>query len=377
MLIDLVKNMPSQQTLKKQSIAQLSAPTNDLVLRSARGEHTERTPVWLMRQAGRFDPKYLEIRQHCGLELEELFRTPDLAAQITLLPVRLGVDAAILFQDILTPLAPMGAPFVFRPGPTLNKPIRTEGDVAKLRAFDPTKELAFVPRSIELVLDKLANSIPLIGFAGAPFTLAAFLIEGKSPSENLQHTRAMMQDAPQLLHQLLDLLAKVTSEYLLMQIDAGVHLVQLFESVADRLSPAEYEQFAHPYQEAVLRAIPPTCPTILFVKEWPSLDLMVKTGANVLSVGSCIELQEARSLLNGKVALQGNVDNEILRSGSSEEIEEAVRRCVVAGDHTGHILNLNHGILKDTPIDNVCRFIDAAKSLTPEPEPSNNLEDAP
>lgn len=369
--------MPSQQTLKKQSVAQKSAPTNDLVLRAARGERTQRTPVWLMRQAGRFDPKYLEIRRRCGLELEELFRTPELAAQITLLPVRLGVDAAILFQDILTPLAPMGAPFVFRPGPELSEPILTKGDVAKLHAIDPTKELPFVPRSIELVLDKLGNSIPLIGFAGAPFTLAAFLIEGGSPSEKLLHTRAMMQDAPHLLHQLLDLLTKVTAEYLLMQIDAGVHLVQLFDSSADRLSPAEYEQFAHPYQKAVLRAIPTTCPTILFVKECPSLDLMIKTGANVLSVGSSIDLCEARSLLNGHVALQGNVNNKILRSGSSEEIDIAVRRCVIAGNHSGHILNLNHGILKDTPFENVCRFIDVAKSLTAEPELNNNLVDAP
>ena len=345
----------------------MSTPTNHLLLRAARGERPQRTPVWLMRQAGRFDPKYREIRQRCGLELEALFRDPRLAAQITLLPVRFGVDAAILFQDILTPLAPMGAPFLFRPGPVLTKPIRARADLEGLRRFDAHEELAFVTSSVKLVLDELRGGLPLIGFAGAPLTLATFMIEGGSPGGSVQRTRAMMRDQPDLCHWLLDLLAKVTADYLALQIEAGVHVVQLFESVADLFTRAEYAAFAHPYQQAVISVLPRSCPAILFVKEQPWLDLMVKSGADVLSVGRCVDLAEARQRYGGQVAFQGNVDNRLLERGGLDEIDEAVRRCLVGGAGTGHILNLNHGVLKGTPVEHVCRFIETARSLAVDP----------
>ncbi len=358
--------MPSPPAPKLDAL-QTIAPANDLLLRAARGERTERTPVWLMRQAGRFDPKYLAIRDRCGLTLEELFRDPQLASEITMLPIRLGVDAAILFQDILTPLAPLGARFIFRPGPILENPIRDVRRIEQMHVFDPRAELPFVSQSIKLVLRELDGSLPLIGFAGAPLTLATFMIEGRSPGDNAENTRRFIQQEPTLCHQLLDLLAIITADYLKMQIEAGVHAVQLFESVADLFSPEEYQQFAHPYQVAVLHALQGSAPTVLFAKERSDLDLMVRTGANVLSVGKCVDLAEATKRYSPRVALQGNVDNRILRDGSPDEIDDAVRRCLSAGRRTGHILNLNHGVLKDTPIDNVRRFIDTARSFTYEP----------
>ncbi len=335
-------------------------PRNDLLLRAARGETTDRTPVWLMRQAGRFDPQYLRIRAECGLELEDLFRDPDLAAEITMLPIRLGVDAAILFQDILTPLTPMGAHFVFRPGPILDAPIRTSAQVEALSVYDPVADLPLVPRSIELTLKALDDEVPLLGFAGAPLTLAAFLIEGRSPGGSVVTVQAMMRDEPATIHALLDKLAIVTADYLRMKIEAGVHAVQLFESVGDLFTEREYERFAVPYQQRVMEALAGRVPRILFVKEQPRLDLLAAVGADVLSVGSCVNLHDARTRLGPEFALQGNVDNLILRDGAPEDIEQAVRDCIDDGRSRGHILNLNHGILKDTPFHNVATFITAA-----------------
>ncbi|MCH7547160.1 MAG: uroporphyrinogen decarboxylase [Planctomycetes bacterium] len=344
-----------------------NTPRNDLLLRAARGERTERTPVWLMRQAGRFDPQYQRIRQECGLELEDLFRTPELAAQITMLPVRLGVDAAILFQDILTPLAPMGAHFVFRPGPVLSEPIRSSDQVANLRLYDPAIELSFIPRSIDLTLQELDGEIPLLGFAGAPLTLATFLIEGGSPGRSVDNVKTLMHKDPATCHQLLEKLAAMTADYLRMQIEAGVHAIQLFESVGDLFSARQYETFAMPYQQRIMKELEGLCPRILFVKENSRIDLMAQTGADVLSVGKCVDLRKARTQLGDHIALQGNVDNQVLLSGTKDEITRAVQDCIEAGNHKGHILNLNHGILKDTPFDNVRHFIEAAKSHRLEP----------
>lgn len=338
--------------------------TNDSVLRAARREPTERTPVWLMRQAGRFDPAYLALREEAGLPLEKLFRHPELAAKITMLPQRFGVDALILFQDILTPLDPMGVECVFRPGPRFDRPVRTEADVRRLRVYDPTEELPFVPESIRLVQAELDGSMPLLGFAGAPFTLAAFLIEGGSPGSRLDHTRALMESEPSVLHVLLDKLAALTASYLSLQIDTGVDGVQLFESVADLLTDEEYRQFAHPYQAAVLGRLGPRVPRILFAKERDCLELMVETGADVLSVGRCVDLADAKRRYGDRVAFQGNVDNRLLQDGSPEQVEDAVRSCIAAGGQQGHILNLSHGLLKDTPVDNVVRLIDTCRNTS-------------
>lgn len=342
---------------------------NDLVLRAARRERTERTPVWLMRQAGRFDPEYLALRARANLPLEALFRDPALAAEISLLPKRFGVDAIILFQDILTPLAPMGASFVFRPGPILETPVRSAADVDALCPYDPPAQLGFIAESIELVQTALDGELPLLGFAGAPLTLAFFLIEGQSPGDDPTRARAIMRDSPALFHRLLERLCDMTVDYLAMQIDAGVDGVQLFESCADLLSPEEYRQFAHRYHVEVFSRLASRVPTILFAKEHPDVELMASCGASVLSVGTCVDLSHARRLVGDHVALQGNVDNRLLACGSLDEIERAVRTCVHAGGGTGHILNLNHGLLRDTPVESVRRLIDTCKATAVHPEP--------
>ena len=349
-------------------------PENDLFLRAARREKTERTPVWLMRQAGRFDPEYLAIREQAEMPLELMFRDPDLAAEISLLPKRFGVDAIIFFQDILTPLAPMGIPFAFRPGPVTARPIRTAADVASLRRFDPDRDVPFVPQTLCLVRDALRGELPLLGFAGAPLTLAFFMIEGGSPSNGdasaepaAPHARSMMQGDPALPHRLLDMLADMTADYLAMQIEAGVDAVQLFESCADLLTPEEYREFAHPYHERIFARLGGRVPTILFAKEQTCLELMARSGADVLSVGTGVDIADASVRFGDTVAIQGNLDNRLVAGGTPDEVQEAVRKCVRAGGHTGHILNLNHGLLKETPVENVVRLIETCKRTSVRP----------
>ncbi|MBU0617855.1 MAG: uroporphyrinogen decarboxylase [Planctomycetes bacterium] len=336
-------------------------PKNDLLLRAARRERTERTPVWMMRQAGRFDPEYRGVRDRANLPLEQMFRTPDLAAEISLLPRRLGVDAVIFYQDILTPLAPMGAEFVFRPGPVLAEPPRDARAIESLRAYDPSEELGFVADTLRLVHGALDGELPLLGFAGAPLTLAFFLLEGKSPGRDPRVARELMRTEPALLHRLLDRLADMTADYLAYQIEAGVDAVQLFESIGDLLSETEYREFAHPYHVKVLSRLAARVPTILFVREQPFVELMASTGADVLSVGTCVDLAAAKQQFGHRVAFQGNLDNRLLVSGTLEQIDDAVRACVQAGGHQGHILNLNHGLLKETPFEKGCRAIETCK----------------
>ncbi|UCG33320.1 MAG: uroporphyrinogen decarboxylase [Phycisphaerales bacterium] len=343
---------------------------NDLFLRAARRERTERTPVWMMRQAGRFDPEYRRIRERANLPLEEMFRNPDLAAEISVLPRRLGVDAIIFYQDILTPLRPMGAEFVFRPGPRLDSPVRNSADVEALRAFDPSSELGFVSRTLRLVSQALDSELPLLGFAGAPLTLAFFLVEGGSPGSDPRSARALMRADPLLLHRLLDRLADMTVDYLRLQIESGVDAVQLFESVADLISETEYREFAHPYHVKVFSELVARVPTILFVKEQPWIELMAESGADVLSVGTCVDLAQAKRRFGTKVALQGNVDNRLLVSGPKDRIDRAVRSCVQTGRNEGYILNLNHGLLKDTPFENVCQLISTCKATANGDKPS-------
>lgn len=338
-------------------------PENDLLLRAARGERTERTPVWMMRQAGRFDPEYRRLRDRVDQPLEVLFRTPDVAAEISLLPKRFGVDAIIFYQDILTPLAPMGAEFVFQPGPVLTDPIRGAPDVERLRRYDPTDCLPFVAEELRLIQQALGGELPVLGFAGAPLTLAFFLIEGQSPGRDPRRAKRFLQEEPQRAHQLLTLLADMTVDYLAFQIEAGADAVQLFESVADLLTEEEYRTFAHPYQVHVLHKLATTVPTILFVKEQPWLELMLETGADVLSVGACVDLAEAKRRVGRRAALQGNVNNELVARGSLAQIDAAVRDCVAAGGHEGHILNLSHGLLKETPFENGCQVVQSCKSL--------------
>jgi len=336
---------------------------NDLLLRAARREPTERVPVWMMRQAGRTDPKYIELRGRSDLPLEELFSHVDLAAEISLLPRRIDVDAIIFFQDILTPLGPMGAPFIFRPGPTLDKPIRSQADVNALQLYDPSEHLDFVARIIQSVKRSLDGDLPVLGFAGAPLTLAAFLIEGGSPGSTPTRLHSFMRSDPIGFHALLDKLTDMTVNYLRFQIQAGADAVQLFESCADIVSPREYEEFAQPHHTRIFSQLGHSVPTILFAKDENRVDLLARSGADVISVGAHVDLAEAIRTHGHNVAFQGNVDNRVVAEGSLEDIDRAVAACLSAGGGSGHILNLSHGLLQQTPFANVRRFVETAKRI--------------
>lgn len=352
---------------------------NDLLLRAARRLPVERVPVWMMRQAGRSDPAYRALREKINLPLEQLFRTVpkpfnpqqvEWAIEISLLPKRIGVDAIIVYQDILTPLAPMGVHFRFAPGPILEIPIRTREQVEALHPLnDPSSQMAFNGQVIRGLRQRLDGELPLIGFAGAPMTLALFMIAGRSPmvrgggiSQEAQVAFQMMREAPDLIHELLKRLTRLTIDYLNYQISEGVQVVQLFESVADQMTRPLYETFVQPYHEQIFAELNPDAPSILFAKECSYLDLMLKSGADVLSIGKCVNLAEAQAEANGQVAFQGNMDNILLRDGSLDEITVGVNRCLQQGGQIGHILNLSHGLYPDTPFENVKHFVKAAKA---------------
>ena len=353
---------------------------NDLLLRAAKCLPVERVPVWMMRQAGRSDPLYRQIREQLNLPLERLFRTcpmpvsqsdVDSAVKISLLPKRIGVDAIIVYKDILTPLAPMGASFRFLPGPVLNTPIRTRSQVDALCPVDePHVQLEYTGHVIRSLRETLNGELPLIGFAGAPLTLAFFLIAGESPmkkgvgiSEKAAPVFEMMDNAPELLCQLLEKLTEMTINYLNYQISVGAQIVQLFESIADVLSREMYTRFALPYHQKIFAELDRDAPSIMFAKECPFIDLMHQSGADVLSVGKCIDIGKARKQIGGSVAFQGNVDNDVLRDGTFSDIREAVRECIEQGGKTGHILNLSHGLHRDTPFENVKHFVKVAKTI--------------
>jgi uroporphyrinogen decarboxylase len=333
---------------------------NDLLLRAINREAVPRVPVWLMRQAGRSDPAYLAYRERAGLSLHELFRSPEHAAQITLLPKRAGVDALILFQDILTPLEPMGANFVFAPGPLLEAPLRSAAQIDALHPYDPGARLGFVTEAIRSALRALAGELPLLGFAGAPFTLAAFLIEGHSPGR-METTLALAREQPAAFRRLMERLTGMTIAYLTLQAEAGVHAVQLFESMGDLIPRDLYEAYAQESHLRIAEALAPRLPLILFVKGSPFPELMLRSGAPVLSLGERAPLGELLRQGGGRVAVQGNVDNRLLEAGPPEAIDRAVRACIAATGGRGHILNLNHGILASTPWAHVERFVQAAR----------------
>ena len=351
---------------------------NDLLLRAARRLPVERVPVWMMRQAGRSDPAYRALREKIDLPLERLFRTIpcpfsnqeiEWAIEISLLPKRIGVDAIIVYKDILTPLCPMGIHFRFDPGPVLDSPVRTRSQIEALQPLDdPASQMAFTGKIISGLREILKGELPLIGFAGSPLTLAFFMVAGISPmaagGEVSNAARAvfqMMDEEPHLFHELLQRLTQMTINYLNYQISEGAQVVQLFESIADQIDLPRYQTFVQPYHEQIFAGLDSSAPSILFAKECSYLSLMLESGADVLSVGKCVDLSTAQKEAKGRVAFQGNVDNAILRDGTCDDITAAVNSCLQAGGKVGHILNLSHGLHRDTPFENVKHFVQVAK----------------
>jgi uroporphyrinogen decarboxylase len=310
-----------------------------------------------MRQAGRYMAEYRAVRAKHSLL--EICSQPDLAAEVTLQPVRaLGVDAAILFADILLPLVPMGIHLEFAAdeGPVIHNPIRTAADVAALRPVEPRESLAPVLQAIRLVRRELGGHTPLIGFAGAPFTLASYLIEGGS-SRNFVQTKQMMYGAPQTWHALMGKLARVVADYLVAQIEAGAQAVQLFDSWVGCLSPDDYCEYVLPHSQFALRAVKATgVPAIHFGTDTAMLILWMKTaGGDVIGLDWRTPLDLAWKALGPETAVQGNLDPvALLVEAPYPELERRVQAVLEqAAGRPGHIFNLGHGILPETPVENV------------------------
>lgn len=336
---------------------------NGLFARAARGESTPRPPIWLMRQAGRTDPQYNALRERDGRPLEQLFSDPDAAAEISLLPRRIGVDAIIYFQDILTPLTPMGCPFVFRPGPVTDRPIRDAEDVAKLRTFDPAEKLPFIAQTFKNVARSLNGELPVLGFAGAPLTLAVFMIEGKSFGHSASKALDFFARQPDATRLLLDRLTEMTIDYLQYQIDSGAFAVQLFESAANLLTPALYRELALPTHQRIFAALRGRAPTIMFAREWEGVADLHASGADILSIHSSGTVAAAREVAGANRVIQGNLSNKLLCEGPRDAIERAARAIVESGGRKGHIFNLDHGLLRETPFEHVEYLVKLIRSL--------------
>lgn len=333
----------------------------ELFLRACRFEAVERVPVWMMRQAGRYLPEYQQVR--ASHNFLEICKTPELAAEVSIQPHRIvGVDAIIVFSDILIVAEAMGMPLnVPDSGPVLSCPIREMADVRRLRDFDPEIETRFVGDAIRAICREAGPDVPVIGFAAAPWTLACYMIEGKTRGD-VSRARALLEADPPLIRELLEKISRATTRYLQAQIRAGAAVVQLFDTWASELSAEEYAAFELPATKQILESLGHSeVPKILFAKgSAHHLERMAESGADVLSLDWKTDLAEARQKLGRRVALQGNVDPEILL-GPEREVRRAARSAVEKTSGLGHILNLGHGILPGTPVANARAFVEAGQ----------------
>lgn len=338
-----------------------------LFLRACRRQPVERTPVWIMRQAGRYLKEYREVRSKAGSFLN-LCKTPELAAEVTLQPVDLvGVDAAIIFSDILILVEAMGMPLEFaeNSGPILESTIKDQASVDALHIPDPVDETPFLLEAIRQARGELEGRVPLIGFTGAPFTLASYMIEGKT-SKQFIDIKTMMFHQPLVMHNLLDKVARSVTSYLNAQIEAGAQAVQIFDSWAGTLSPRDFAEFAMPYTKQVIEGLRREgVPVIYFAQGNPALLELVKAaGPDVVGVDWRIEFGKARDLLGDDVAAQGNLDPLCLFLGE-EGIRERVKEIIDQNaGRPGHIFNLGHGIVPPTPVENARAFVRAVHEIS-------------
>ncbi len=330
---------------------------NDRFLRVCRGETVDRPPVWLMRQAGRYLPEYRAIRQK--VDFLTLCRTADLTCEVTLQPVDiLGVDAAIIFADILLPLDAMGAEleFVKGDGPVFRRPVRRIQDLDQLHRPDVEKELGYVFEALRVTRRALDGRVPLIGFAGTPWTLAAYLVEGGT-SKSFAHLLAWSYRDPDGLRRLLDLVAEIQIEYLLGQIDAGAQALQLFDTWGGLLDPGRFREVSRPSIEKILEAIGDRVPRIYYSNGTVHLlDELATLPVEALSVDWRLPLAEVRRRVGAGKVLQGNLDPGALL-GAPEELDRRIDQLLSEGAGGGHVVNLGHGILPMTPVENARRFV--------------------
>lgn len=341
----------------------MSTLKNDLILRTLRGEKTERVPVWIMRQAGRYLPQYMVLREKYGFF--ERCQTPELACEITIQPVDIvGVDAAILFSDILVVPQAMGleVQLVESKGPYLPDPIKQFKDLDRVTVPDVQDRLHYVFDAIKLIKQELNGRVPLIGFAGAPWTLLCYMVQGKG-SKTFDEAKAFCYTQPETAHRLLQMITDTTIAYLKGQVKAGADIVQIFDSWGGLLSPADFETFSLQYIRQIVAALKEEVPTIIFAKgAWFALEEMAATGAHGLGIDWCIQPQRARQFAGENVTLQGNFDPARLLS-PIPEIEQSVKAMLKAFGGHRHIANLGHGILPNVPVDHAKAFVDTVKSF--------------
>lgn len=335
------------------------------LLRAARGEVLDRPPVWMMRQAGRYMKVYRDLREKYS-SFRERSENVDLAVEISLQPFRaFQPDGVILFSDILTPLPGLGIPFdiIESKGPIIDPPIRSQQQIDALRPLNPEESLPFIREILQTLRNEVGNQAAVLGFVGAPWTLAAYAIEGKS-SKDYTIIKSMAFSEPAMLHQFLGHLADSIATYVRYQIDSGAQVVQMFDSWAGQLSPQDYEVFALPYQQRVVqqvKATHPDTPLILYISGSAGvLERMAQSGVDIVSVDWTVDMAEARQRLGPNVGVQGNVDPCVL-FGSKPFIRDRILDTIRKAGNQGHILNLGHGILPKTPEENAAFFFETAK----------------
>ena len=341
----------------------MSKIQNDLFLRACKKEPVERTPVWMMRQAGRYLPEYRAVREKA--DFLTMCKTPELATEVTIQPVDLiGVDAAILFSDILVIPEAMGMHLEMHEGkgPVFPQPIRNKEDAKALKVIDPTKDLKYVLDAVSLTKKELNNRVPLIGFSGAPWTLLCYMVEGGG-SKNFSFVKSLIYNNPKLAHSILDKLADTITKYLSAKIEAGADAVQIFDTWGGNLSQNDFEEFSLRYIEKIIANIKRNGqPVIVFAKGVHyNLNKIADAGADVIGLDWTMDLGKVRKEIGDRVALQGNMDPTVLY-GNKEKITNEVKRILSNyGDGTGHIFNLGHGILPDVKPENAKFFIETVK----------------
>ncbi|HEY0273974.1 MAG TPA: uroporphyrinogen decarboxylase [Chitinophaga sp.] len=340
----------------------MSALQNDLLLQALRGEKTSRTPVWMMRQAGRFLPDYIKLRDKYSFF--ERCQRPELATEITIMPVeQIGVDAAILFSDILVVPQAMGleVQLVEKTGPLLPHPIKTAADLQRVQVPDVNDRLSYVFEALQLIKKTLDGRVPLIGFAGAPFTILCYMVQGKG-SKTFDEAKGFCFQQPAVAHALLQMITDTTIAYLRGQIQAGADTVQIFDSWGGLLSPHDFENFSLQYIRQIVAALKDMAPVIVFAKgAWFALEEMAATGAAGLGIDWGIKPQLARQMAGPAVTLQGNFDPASLLA-PIPEIEQATKRMLREFGPYRHIANLGHGILPNVPVDHARAFIETVKA---------------
>lgn len=351
----------------------MTVPRNDLLLRALLRKPVARTPVWMMRQAGRYLPEYRATRERAGSFIR-LMSTPELACEVTLQPLqRFPLDAAILFSDILTIPHAMGLGLHFVPGegPKFERPVRDAAAVRALGVPDPERDTAYVMDAVRLIRRELDGRVPLIGFAGSPWTLATYMVEGGS-SKEFARIKGMLYAEPALLHRLLEILAEAVTRYLAAQVAAGAQALMIFDTWGGTLSPAGYREFSLQYMQRIVAGLPREregrrVPVVLFTKNGGAwLEAMAETGADALGLDWTTDIGAARRRVGGRVALQGNLDPCVLYAPPARIREEVGKLLSAYGRGSGHVFNLGHGIHPGVDPEHAGAMIRAVHELSPD-----------